>query len=326
MLVFTLPRFIRRILLRRRPLLGLVARIAYQTTLRLLRRALPGVDGLPYFVSSLQLWGNSLNANPHLHCLLSLALKDRDGRLHHLPESLDLSGLAEEFKRAVLGALVRRAAISAELAGLVSTWGHHGGFSADASVVVPAGNTESLDRVAAYILRPPLSLARLTYEPGSPTAIYGTPVSPLTRGNFIALDAKELLVRLLSLVPRPRECLIRYYGAASSTWRRAPPAQPLIDESSTTDPLPPPPRPNRRSGSWARMLKRVYGIDPLDCPKCHSKMSVIAFITQDDVIAKILKHLERWDPPAMPSADQIPERTVIYDEDIPVYEEIDEPP
>jgi hypothetical protein len=39
-----------------------------------------------------------------------------------------------------------------------------------------------------------------------------------------------------------------------------------------------------------------------------------------------LKHLQRWDPPAMPSADQVPERTVIYDEDLPVYEEIDEPP
>jgi hypothetical protein len=80
----------------------------------------------------------------------------------------------------VLAALVRRAAINAELAGRISTWGHHGGFSADASVIVPAGNTESLERVAAYILRPPLSLARLTYEPGSPTAIYATPMSPTT--------------------------------------------------------------------------------------------------------------------------------------------------
>jgi hypothetical protein len=126
--------------------------------------------------------------NAGLQCLRSLALKDRDGRLHHLPEGLDLSALAEEFTRAVLAALVRRAAISAELAGRISTWDHHGGFSADASVIVPAGNTESLERVAAYILRRPLSLAQLTCEPGSPTAIYRTIVSPLTRGNFVPLD------------------------------------------------------------------------------------------------------------------------------------------
>ena len=55
-------------------------------------------------------------------------------------------------------------------------------------------------------------------------------------------------------------------------------------------------------------------------------MSVIAFITQDDVIQKILRHLERWDAPTKPSTSHIAERTVIYDEDTPVYEEIDEPP
>jgi hypothetical protein len=122
-----------------------------------------------------------LNGNPHLHCLVSLALKSGDGRLHHLPAGLDLSALAEEFKRAVLAALVRHVAISAELAGRISTWEHHGGFSADASVNVSAGNTESLERVAAYIFRPPLSLARLTYEPGSPTAIYATRRGPCGR-------------------------------------------------------------------------------------------------------------------------------------------------
>jgi hypothetical protein len=57
MLVFTLPRCIRPTLMRRRSLLGVVSRIAYETTLGSLERERPGVDGLPYFVSSLQLWG-----------------------------------------------------------------------------------------------------------------------------------------------------------------------------------------------------------------------------------------------------------------------------
>jgi hypothetical protein len=49
-------------------------------------------------------------------------------------------------------------------------------------------------------------------------------------------------------------------------------------------------------------------------------------LTENDVIEKILRHLDRWDPPAMSFADRVHERTVIYDEDIPVYDEIDEPP
>ena len=42
--------------------------------------------------------------------------------------------------------------------------------------------------------------------------------------------------------------------------------------------------------------KRVYGIDPLVCPKCASKMSVIAFINDGEVIEKILCHIGRWRP------------------------------
>ena len=29
---------------------------------------------------------------------------------------------------------------------------------------------------------------------------------------------------------------------------------------------------------WAEMIKRVYEVDPLVCPRCHSEMSIIAFI------------------------------------------------
>ena len=71
-------------------------------------------------------------------------------------------------------------------------------------------------------------------------------------------------------------------------------------------------------------MKRVYGIDPLVCPTCSSTMRVIPFIHDQDVID--ICHLDHWDPPAMSFADRVPQRTVIYDEDIPAYDEIDEPP
>jgi hypothetical protein len=56
------------------------------------------------------------------------------------------------------------------------------------------------------------------------------------------------------------------------------------------------------------------------------RLNRLAFITQDDVIQEILRHLDRWDPPTMPSSSPIAERTIIYDEEISVYEEIDAPP
>ena len=39
----------------------------------------------------------------------------------------------------------------------------------------------------------------------------------------------------------------------------------------------------------------MYLDDPLICPKCAGTMKILAFIEQDDVIAKILKHFGLWE-------------------------------
>lgn len=30
--------------------------------------------------------------------------------------------------------------------------------------------------------------------------------------------------------------------------------------------------------SWARLIKKIYKVDPLTCPKCGSDMRIIVFI------------------------------------------------
>lgn len=50
--------------------------------------------------------------------------------------------------------------------------------------------------------------------------------------------------------------------------------------------------------AWARLIKEVYEVDPLICPRCTGPMRIIAFIEQSEVIAKILTLLGRWFPPA----------------------------
>ena len=54
----------------------------------------------------------------------------------------------------------------------------------------------------------------------------------------------------------------------------------------------PPPsegRPNRIP--WAALLRRVFGIDALSCPKCKAQLVVLAFITDPRVVHKVLDHL-----------------------------------
>jgi len=38
-----------------------------------------------------------------------------------------------------------------------------------------------------------------------------------------------------------------------------------------------------------------YEVDPLVCPSCGAEMKVIAFITEYEVVDKILRHLKRHD-------------------------------
>ena len=51
---------------------------------------------------------------------------------------------------------------------------------------------------------------------------------------------------------------------------------------------------------WAAMIKRVWQVDPLLCPRCGGAMNIVSFIepTQPDVIDAILTHCGLADEPA----------------------------
>lgn len=45
-----------------------------------------------------------------------------------------------------------------------------------------------------------------------------------------------------------------------------------------------------RKHAWARLLAKVYEVDPFVCPKCGAEMKVIAIIEDPDEIKRILRH------------------------------------
>ncbi len=47
--------------------------------------------------------------------------------------------------------------------------------------------------------------------------------------------------------------------------------------------------------NWARLIQKIYEVDPLTCTKCQGKMRIIIFIEDEEVTKKILKHLDLWD-------------------------------
>ena len=58
-----------------------------------------------------------------------------------------------------------------------------------------------------------------------------------------------------------------------------------------------PPR-KRCSPSWARLIAKVYQVDPLLCTRCGQRMSIVAFLTDVFAIRKILDHLGLSTPEA----------------------------
>jgi hypothetical protein len=43
---------------------------------------------------------------------------------------------------------------------------------------------------------------------------------------------------------------------------------------------------------WAAMIRKVYEVDPMTCPKCGGTMKVVAFITEQAAGDRIIDHLK----------------------------------
>ena len=72
-----------------------------------------------------------------------------------------------------------------------------------------------------------------------------------------------------------------------------------------------------RRKSWARLIRRVYEVDPLLC-RCGQRIRVVGFITQVPVIRKILDHVGRMGSQGLPpSPDHPREKGNAYSESSP---------
>ncbi len=65
----------------------------------------------------------------------------------------------------------------------------------------------------------------------------------------------------------------------------------------------------RAKAAWARLIRKVYEADPLECPHCKGPMRVIALFDDPALVRRILEHLGCWapDPAARAPPAQAPE-------------------
>jgi hypothetical protein len=293
--VFSIVRAIRGVFQRERRLLGLLSQCAFEAIHRCFQQLFDSKDVRAGCVASLQTFGSfGCNWNPHVHLLASEGVFAPDGQFLPLP-GLDTSSIEELFRRLLLTRLHRAERLSKAFLEKLLSWSPSG-FSTYAAQQVAAQDPQRLERLARYITRPPVRLDTVV-ELDDGRVEVTTPPDPHSGHTRRVFDPLEWVHAVTSQIPDPGQHMVRYYAAYSCRAHRAPRPHRAGLGPKQTETRPPavqahpgPCAPNTRRASWARLLRRVLEVDPLLCP-CGGRLRVVSFITQPDVIDRILAHL-----------------------------------
>ena len=338
--VFVMPKMLRPYFLHHRELLGGLALAAWETVLELMCAAVGDRGMRPGMVAVVQTAGDLGNWHPHVHALVSRGGWTRGGEW--IPIAFVDEHSAELlFRHKVIRLVQKTGWMSQERTELLLSWRHTGFFgvasfgrsakpcrSESVPTVIPAlrrrrrhsilpwqgavhnrvrvepEDQPAVERLARYIMRPPISLERMSWD-GAGEVCYrrkrGHESSGLNEREVEEFDPRDFLARVIMHIPEPRKHLVRYYGWYSNVSRgkrRKMAAENEDAETVGSGPASRAARAESRSAralrrSWAQLIKRIYEVDPLVCPTCGSEMKVIAFITEHDVVDAILRHLER---------------------------------
>ena len=116
--------------------------------------------------------------------------------------------------------------------------------------------------MAGYVVRNPLSLKRLVYVDGQKAVIYrALKPNPRLGQNFVALDPLEWLARMSDHVPDPGKHRTLHYSFYANRVRGERAARESGAQRSGDKPA----KKRRSSGSWARLISKVFHADALLC-------------------------------------------------------------
>jgi hypothetical protein len=301
--VFTLPKALRIFLRHHQRLFADLARLIFDLIAQFYSTA-AGKPITTAAVVAYQPFGDSLRFNPHFHALVLEGGFDSSGQFFYLPIH-DTVSLSECLRRRTIGLFLKLGLITQQFAETLLRW-KHSGFSVDNSVRLDGGDHKARQALAQYIARAPLSLQKLTYDRPGAKVLYHTAYNPYFKQNTTLWNATDFIAALTQFIPPWGVRHVHYYGLYSSRckarWESVPHVArvaPVGWKDSHGKQLPieaaPPTTqtvPQRAFRSaWARLIAKVYEVDPLICPRCGSEMKLIALITDPAQVGKILRHL-----------------------------------
>jgi hypothetical protein len=314
--VFSLPKILRRYFLYNRSMLSDISRCAWETLKSFYKTAAANENAVPGAVIAIQTFGDFLGFNPHCHVLVTDGCFYGSGSFRVAP-AVELKGLEKVFRHKILRMLLSKGKITRDMVSMLDTWKHSGFTVFCGNRVYPHEDT-AMENLARYIIRASFSQERMTYLRDESKVIYKAKKG----GETKTFDALEWLAAMCSHVPNRGEQMVRYYGWYSNVCRgkrqkeKTDTAIPTIIEAYETSPA--------KRKAWARLIQKIYEVDPLTCPKCKGAMKIISFIDQPEVIKAILQHIGLWERESRPPPKTKASPSDCYAVDkIPVYDSVD---
>ena len=136
--------------------------------------------------------------------------------------------------------------------------------------------------------------------------LYRSRMNPFLGRNFEAMDPLEWLARMADHIPDPGKHRTHFYAYYANRTRGSGSVKTTAGVEGTDAE-----KPKRCAPSWARLLFKVYQVDPLQCRRCGGPLQTVAYITDSLSIRRILDHLglsppEEKPPPQVTQVVRVP--------------------
>jgi hypothetical protein len=291
--VFSIPKRLRIYFMFDRKLLSKLSQCVWKVLSVYLKHVALDEDAVAGAVIAIQSFSDFLGFNPHAHVIVSDGWFYGEGafRVSLTPNPKDLEDL---FRYEVFKMLKAEGKITDAVIENMMNW-HHSGFNVYCGDAIWPHNEEGLENLARYIIRASFSQERMNYISASDSSDGVAKVVYASKDGKTSktFDALDWLAQLVTHIPDRGEQMVRYYGYYSNKSRG------LRKKAGTDDGVPAliDSDISRKAfrKNWARLIQKIYNVDPLLCPKCSGSMKIISFIDDSEIIKKILNHLGLWD-------------------------------
>lgn len=157
-----------------------------------------------------------------------------------------------------------------------------GGFDLDAEAAVAAHDGERREVPLRYFMRPPLSHDRLRYLPSKTgSAVVLQLKKPRQdRTTHVETTPRAFLARLVSLVLRPKKNTSLYFRVLAAHAQDGKEVVPRPGWNATRE----------HGSSWAALMKHGFGLDVLGCPACKGRLTLVAVVSDDAEVKRLLQH------------------------------------